>query len=434
MIPIPTNYLWWCILILANLSDIVIYYLLPYKFFGEKPPFSKRHLASGIVYGLMLGTLAYHIGDDYLFQIIINLILILMISQLHRKRHQLKFYKIMVIFTICFLVLSATRLPIIATFFPFSFMFTRYSLFLTVIFLNLVMILWLYSKRFLTDLYKSIASDIFLQTLIFVTATFIFSLLLFLSYTPLFTYYALFVKLVGFAVATLYQLIPMIYFHTRELPHLLHDRNIRLMSHHARIYAESDWEKAQIATEEMIGKARLNPKSIGYIQDDYGQNIQTFIDNTCDYYQTSIEFNTHLHYVAPHTTVPFDEMLYMIGVLMSNATLFGRKNYPAFITVNCLKDLLLIKQSNATTGKMTDEKIEKMLQAGSSTKTQCRRGYGLYNLIEDRLKRVDGHLEISTFYDEEFQSDYIEFVITVSAYASRSQEPDACDQEKVIIA
>jgi len=425
---IPTNFLWWSILILANLSDIIIYYLLPYKFLDEKPPFLKGHFAGGIVYGLIFGTLAYYIGDYYLLQIIINIVLILMISRLHRKNSQIKYYKIMLFFTLSFLVLGITRLPIFIIFFPFG--FTRYILFSIVIFLNIAIILWLCTKQFLTSLYKRVSLDIFLQILMFITAIAIFSLLLLLDSLHSFTYYALFVKLIGFAVATLYQLVPIIYFHTKELPHLLHDRNIRLMSHHARIYAESECEKAQIATDEIIGKARLNPKSDGYVLDDYGQNIGAFIDNICDYYQTSMKFTTHLHYVAPHTTVTFDEMLYMIGILMSSAIQSGNENYPAFITVNCLKDLLLIKQSNGTTTKMTDEKISKMIQAGSSTKEHCRRGFGLYNLTEDRLKRVDGHLEISTFYDKEYQNEYIEFVITVDSIPQKS---DACDQtEKVL--
>ena len=410
---IPTNYLWWGILILANLSDIIIYYLLPYKFLDEMPPFAKLHLAGGIIYGLITGTLAYYIGDDYLFQIIINLILILMISYLHRKKNQLKYYKIMLIFTISFLVLGITRLPIFAIFFPFG--FTRYILFSIVIILNVAIIVWLCTKRFLTDLYNRITSDIFLQVVIFMTAIAIFALLVATTRSHSFTYYALFVKLIGFAAVTLYQLIPVIRFHTKELPHLLHDRNMRLMSHHARIYAESECEKAQIATDEIIGKARLKPKSDGYVLDDYQHNIHIFIDNIRDYYETSMKFNTHIHYVAPHTSVPFDEMLYMIGILMRNAIQTGSADYPALITVNCLKDLLLIKQSNATYNKMTNEKIAKMIQAGSSTKEQCRRGFGLYNLIENRLKRVDGHLEISTFHDEEHQTDYIEYVITVSA-------------------
>ena len=413
---IPTNYLWWGILILANLSDVVIYYLLPYKFLDETPPFTKLHLAGGVIYGLIFGTLAYSIGDDYLFQIIINLILILMISKLHRKKNQLRYYKIMLIFTISFLVLGITRLPIFAMFFPFG--FTRYVLFSIVIVLNVAIIVWLCTKRFLTNLFDRIASDVFLQVVIFMTAIAIFTLLIFINRADLFTYYALLVKLTGFAVATLYQLVPVIRFHTKELPHLLHDRNMRLMSHHARIYAESECEKAQISTDEIIGKASLKPKSDGYVLDDYQHNIQIFIDNIRDYYETSMKFNTHIHYVAPHTLVPFDEMLYMIGILMRNAIQTGSMDFPALITVNCLKDLLLIKQSNATYSKMTDEKIAKMIQAGSSTKEQCRRGFGLYNLIENRLKRVDGHLEISTFHDEEHQTDYIEYVITVSAPTS----------------
>jgi len=432
MIPIPTNHLWWGILILANLSDIAIYYLLPYKFLDKKPPFSKKHLAWGIIYGLMLGTLAYHIGDYYLFQIIINLLLILMITRLHRIRHQLKFHEIMVIFAASFLVLGMTRLPIFITFFPFG--FTRYIQILIVVSLNVSVILWLCTKQFLTSMYNRVAADFFLQTLIFITALAIFSLLVVVNDTPTFTFLALFAKLIGFAIATLYQLIPIIYFHKKELPHLLHDRSIRLMSHHARIYAESDCERVQIPTDKIIGNARLKPKSMGYVRDEYQQNIQTFIDNICDYYQTSMEFNTHLHYVAPHTTVSFDEMLYMIGILMGNAIRTGRKDYPSFITVNCLKDLLLIKLSNATTSKMTDEKIAKMVQAGSSTKADCRRGYGLYHLIEDRLKRVDGHLEISSFYDKENQSEYTEVIITVSAYDSRVTRAKLQDQKVNITA
>jgi len=415
---IPTNYLWWGTLILANLSDITIYYLLPYKFLNEKPPFSKHHLAGGIVYGLVIGAVSYHIGEVYLLQIMINIILILMITSLHRERHQLKYYEIMVIFTVSFLMLGVTRLPSFAIFFPFG--FTRYVQFLIVIFLNIAIILWLCTKQLLTNLYRHISTDIFLQILMFITAFIIFSLMLYLNHTPSFTYYALFIKLIGFAVATLYQLIPIVYFHTKELPRLLHDRNTRLMSHHARIYSESNCETAQKATDEMIEKARLCPAVDGYVRNNYQQNIQTFIDNTCDYHQTPMKFNTHLHYVAPHTTVPFDEILYMIGTLMNNAIESGRKNYPAFITINCLKDLLLIKQSNAIFNKITDEKIDKMVQAGSSTKPHCGRGYGLYNLTEERLKRVGGHLEISTFYDKEHQSSYIEFIITVSAYAKPS--------------
>ena len=416
----PTNYLWWGILILANLSDISIYYLLSHKFLDEKPPFLKHHLFGGIVYALLSGTLFYFIGDIYLFQIIINILLIFVITYLHKKKHQLKFYEIMIVFAISFLMLGVTRFPIFAIIYPLG--LARYIHVLLVIFLNMAIILWLCTKKWLTKQYHRISTDIFLQVLISITAIVVFSLMIYLNNTPSFTHVALFIMLIGFAIATLYQLVPIVYFHTKELPHLLHDRHTRLMSHHARIYAESNCEQAQKTTDEMIEKAKLNLSSDGYVLYDYPQNIQTFIDNTCDYYQTSMKFSTHLHYVAPHTTVPFDEMLYMIGILMGNAIEFGREDYPAFITVNCLKDLLLIKQSNAIFNKMTDEKIAKMVQAGSSTKEHCRRGYGLYNLTEDRLKRVDGHLEISTFYNTELQSDYIEFIITVNGYVQPKEK------------
>ena len=416
---IPTDFLWWGILIIAGLGDIIIYYLLPYKFLDETPPFLKHHFAGCIIYALAIGTLAYHIADHNLLQIIINIFMLLMITYLHRNKNQLQFYKIMFIFAASFLVLCITRVPIFVILYSFNFPIHIQHLIVT--FLNVALILWLCTKHFLTDQYKRVASDIFLQVLMFVTAIVIFSLLLLYGHQE-FTFYALFAKLIGFAFFTLYQLIPIVSFHTKELPHLLHDRNIRLMSHHARIYAESECEKAQMATDEIIGKAKLKLGSDGYVLDDYQKNIQTFINNICDYYQTDMEFNTHLHYVAPHTTVSFDEMLYMIGILMSNAIESGNEDDPAFITVNCLKDLLLIKQSNAIPHKMTDEKIAKMVEAGSSTKEQCRRGYGLYHLTEDRLKRVDGHLEISSFYDKEYQSEYIEFIISVSAYAKPKEK------------
>jgi len=416
---IITDYLLWIARITANFGDILIFYLLSYKFLDEKVSFVRHHLAFGIAYGLIIGTLANAIGGSNLFQIIINSSAFLMITYLHKKKHKLKFYENAIMYAVIFIVLSIVRLPLLALSLPFN--FTRAEQILLVTFLNITLILWLCTKQWLTIFYKRIAIDIFLQISLAMTAFFVIAFWAFnfsFEQGQLVINFTLLILSLGVVTAALYQLIPIIYFYTKELPRLLHDRNTRLMSFHARIYTESICEEAQKATDELMKEARMSSKSDGYVKGDYQQSIQTFIDNTCKLLQTTLEFDTLLHYTAHHQTVPFDEILYMIGTLMTNAIESGRKNYPAFIVVSCIRDHLVIRQSNAILQDMTAEQINKMTQAGLSTKKSHGRGYGLYNLKEECLKQFGGHLGISTFYDEEYQSYYIEFVININAYAN----------------
>lgn len=188
------------------------------------------------------------------------------------------------------------------------------------------------------------------------------------------------------------------------------------MAHHARTHTESDCEYAKSSVDQFMLETDLDPKSDAFILGDYHQSLVGFIDQKIVQRQTTLEFIIEVHYNLSHETVTFDNVLYMVGTLIDNAIESSRKHFPVYLTVSCVGDHLLIKQANATFNLLSDEKIAKMVQAGESTKAKYGRGYGLYNLNE-LVKQLGGYLNIQAYYDKEQKSDYLEFMISISAYA-----------------
>ena len=109
---------------------------------------------------------------------------------------------------------------------------------------------------------------------------------------------------------------------------------------------------------------------------------------------------------------------------MDNAIESARPNFPIYLTISCVDDHLLIKQANATFDQLTDEQIKRMVEAGVSTKAKYGRGYGLYNL-KLALKKWAGQLTIRSYDDKLQESNYLEFTITISAYAQFKQNKNA---------
>jgi len=412
----PTNYFRLIVLMFVNFIDILILYLLSYKFLDRKPPFSKQHLIGGAVYGLAIGITSYYIGLGDLFQLIIMVLTILIFYYLHQRKHQLKFFEIMMIYLLAILFLLFTRLPQTIVIININLISNRSVQNLLIVTIQLFCVLWLIRKRWLTKGYERIASDIFLQIIIAITAIFLIVSWAVLSFEISTLYLLLFGSLMGSTIFSLYQLIPIIYFHTKELPRLLHDRNTELMAHHARTHTESECKYAKASVNLFMEKADMNPNADSYLVGKYKENIDAFIEKKIDYHQTKMEFKRYINYLEPHEFVKYDELLYMIGILMDNAIESGRQSFPAHLTVSCIHSHLMIEQSNATLSSVTNEKIEKMLQIGVSTKAKYGRGYGLHNL-KDLIENYGGKLEIASSCDREYKSEYIVFKITISSYA-----------------
>ena len=415
----PAELFWWGAGVFSTFCGLLIMYLFSYRLFDQKfsiiwTTFLKKHMIGLVLVSFVLGTMLNYIGDSDIMNFSLIFVSFLMITLLHRKREDLKFYELIILFLLVFLVFGVLETFILILLLPFS--LPMLVMFYLANLIHIIVISFLYRFSFFTKLYRLVAANLVLQLLMTIIVLLAFGVSFFVNFEFSAGHFVFSIILMGFVVVAFSQLIPILYFYTKQLPRLYHDRNTRLMAHHARIYSESECEKAKLAVDEMVTEARLEPKVNHYIVGEHQNNIQVYIDNKLEQRQAQIDFATEIHYGAPHQTVSLDELLYMTGTLIDNAIESGRRNYPAYLIISCIKDHLLIKQTNATLSLITEGEVEKMVQAGISTKARYGRGYGLYNLKERLEKEYGGHLQISSFYNKVQESNYIEFIINVNAY------------------
>jgi len=379
----------------------------------------KKEWPGLLLAGLAMGLLSIAMSETRVIHLILILIPFGMIVLLHRKREGLKLYELMILFLFVFLTFGLIEIPIVGLLSVLN--LSDEMLFIMGNGIHVIVILFLYRLPYFIILYRHIVKDLLLQFLMIITSLLVLVVSIYLSFEFSAMYFFILVLLMGLIIATIYQLVPLIYYYTKHLPRLYHDRNTRLMAHHGRIYSESECEKARQAVDEVMAEAHLEPKMNRYVTGENEVNIQAYIENKLEQRQAKLEFKTVVQYGGDHETVPLDEIFYIVGTLIDNAIESGRSHYPAMLIVSCMRDHLVIRQSNATFNLLTENQIEKMVQAGVSTKANHGRGYGLYNLNE-RLEQVyGGHLQIHSYYDERAKSNFVEFIINISAQAKPKQ-------------
>lgn len=408
----PTEITQWLVLMLINFADIFSYYIISYGLLDKKVPWKlafRKHLLWGILYGVVLGTTAYYIGEVGIFQLIILPFPFLMYYKLYAQEYRLKAYHVFSMFVVAIvvfmtiqsvIVFSLTRLDVSQIMLQILVAFLMPSTFRIVIIFP-----WL------NKIFNRLKRDLFLQFIVIIVWCSIVMYMSIFWFTMSIPLGVLSLIIVGVVVFAIGQLIPKLYYYTQEMPRFAHDRGNELLALQVAFHQVDNLEKVRdIFDDFLIDKARVKRHKQAYQQGHTEENIHAFIDNKLEQKESTMSWHTHVQCKESHQTVPFNEMLTMIGSLIDNAIESGRSEYLATLEVHCSQDLLFIRQTNATVERINNKQIKKMLTKGNSTKAHDGRGYGLTNLIE-RIESYRGQINIESVFNEHEYSYYLEFTI-----------------------
>lgn len=404
----------WLVFMIINFADIFSFYLISHGLLDKKVPWKfsyRKHLFWGLLYGVVLGTISYYIGEVEFFQLIILPFPFLMFYKLYSKEYRLKVYHVFSMFVLAIVVFMILHAVIV-------FSLTRLEM-SRIMLLILVAFLMPTTSRvviifpWLNKIYNRLKSDLFMQFIVIIIA---YSSIMFASILWISTLIPLvFISLIiaGIIAFVIGHLISKLYYYTEDMPKFFHDRTNELLAIQVELHQVETLEEARrIFDDFLIDSARIKRHKQAYQQGHTEENIYAFINNKLEQKESPMRWDTQVQYRESHENVPFNEMLTMVGLLIDNAIESGRPKYLATLKIYCFEDVLFIRQTNATLERMNKKQIKKMLKKGNSTKSHDGRGYGLTSLRE-RIKYYGGQFTIESFYNEHEHSYYLEFMIEV---------------------
>ena len=414
------------ILILINLMEIIIFYLLGCKLVNTKILPSDRQVKTItfiVLYGILIGGLAYAVEtnniDGYIFRIVGMIFMMMMLKFISRRIVT----DIFLMFVISFLIVLFIQVPFWGVFSVLPLSEVHVSLLIQIF--ALLTALFLYFKSSLNHLFSLIERKVLLKLILFIITSIALALLFYMNYN--YSIYSLFY----FLILALLSLIGLslvlirLYYYTNKIPPKLHDVTNLMIGAHLTASSTTDIELVRKQLEECMELLRLQNKEIGQLEVKEGQereNILAFIEQKKAGRTEELEIISDINYYEEHKKIPLGIVVYMLGTLLDNAIDYTvahkLETKPILIDLTVTNDYIKIKVSNPYEYKVTTE-FRESFNNGYSTKLSHAhgkdgRGYGLSN-----LKKVVRKYNGIIYYGSEKQTsgNYLAIIIDIGDFS-----------------
>jgi len=416
------NPIWLATLILVNFLDVVMIYFVSrsalndrfqikkikfdwdsklfkrseYSWYSSKV--SKLELVLAITHAIVAGFLWYFLGDVLIMRIAVAIILVLFATLFSQR----KIYDALIIYVQFFLFALFIQLPLLVFVISLP---TRATQFLISQIITLIGIILLTRKyKIHSALLLNVSNKVFsliqkrvaFKIITFIMFTFAFSLLAFISFDmgssfSWFLFPIICIPLYG-AWEVLNDLQKAVDHAKREN----HDLRGKMQGLHTSLQIHVG-DNETIMSESLEIMRYLNPthepsqlKHLTY-KDAIWRCAYNVMENHQDKHGEEIQLYSTVDIKELHAIVSFADTVAMFLSLFNNAIDHGYTDFINLSDITMDKDNLMIRMTNASPHKTRSE-MDKMFEAGHSTKPEIGRGHGLSNLVLDLKQRyqIDG--------------------------------------------
>jgi len=400
-----------CIInIILNFLDCVMFYYLCNNLINKKPKLSIKTIVIGILYGIIMGTVAniLELSAPYTAKIILNITGFFLLKFITRRKTQ----DVLIIYAIIFVSIGFIQLIAILLLNVLRLGISEGYRYLLVQIITTMIILFLSTKNLLYKFYNMIEKEILLKLLIASLAGILLLTFYYFNFEATTTYIIFFSLFLIIIFLSLFQILRKIFFYTNKVPMQLHDVKNILMGIYLSVYSTSNITVIRNELDKVLEILDIDIGIKDINMNDYNQNILSLINQKkgkAAYHEPT--FLTDISYHEPNAKVSFSVILYILGVLLDNAIESGTEK-AIIIKISVIEESLFISVSNEYQRKSADD-FNKMFQDRYSTKEESTlRGYGLSNLSKV-VADYGGHILLKEEYNKEQKSDYITITIEV---------------------
>ena len=424
------NILHLILLMILNMIDYLMFYLLGSKLVNEKIPIpikksSIRMLTFGLTYGILIGLFAYAIQynnvNSNIFRFVATVALFFVSKTIAKNTYLDSF----LLFTITYLIILTFQMPL-------NFLLTALSLkgfYIDVPgqILSLIITILLFWKIPLYSFYNLVKYNIFMKLTLYIAICISYIVLSYANYSYTIaniTYLLIFISL---AIASLSaEMVRIFSSYRKQISENLHDTKNLIGGIHMTAHSTTDINVIRKNLDECIGLLQLQNSVLDTYEINEGkENILLFIQQKKERVKKDLGIITKIDYIDGHEKVPLGIFVYMLGTLLDNAIEYmvqrQIQHKPILIKLLIMDDTVEIHVSNPYETEVTEE-FKRSFEKGYTTKSSHQhgrdeRGYGLSN-----LKRVARKYGGIIYYGSEYLTDYdyryLTITIEISCYSS----------------
>ena len=346
-------------------------------------------------YTLFLGVLSQLLtGIQY--QAVYVLVMIILIHFLSKQlKIRVSRTDTILIYLLLYLIPHVVVIPSLLIFSSFDFSSVIVSI--STFGVTLVGLFLLFSFIDLTLLYKLVTEKFIVKLIIFILfAMFVVSFAVFNFNTALMNEYIwLFIVLIVIATNGLYYMFKFAHEYMNVMPHKYHDvrKILALLNSKISDIDDPDAIKTVEQVMELLNIESIPKKEISI---EVKNSFEVLMHETIAFIQqennSTTEIISDIEYDLPHPVADDVIIAYLLGILLENAIQTMTRK-PIYVDVYSTDCFVAIKVSNEAKHH-EKERLEAILNQGSSTKAQIGRGFGLIKL-KQAVKKYKGKVSVS---------------------------------------
>ena len=370
---------------------------------SKRPPLTLKVVALGVIYGMVVGYLAYWFTGEILFRVLMIILIWIIIKWMTNEhwRHVILIYVIML------LPLSSLQaVPILLM--QISDILPLYTALISQLF-GLLICIMLYTKISLYKLFLFVKNKLkWIDFIVLILITTLMSVFYFFILT--FQGWGMLIP-AGISVLVVFGFYRFInYF--EKLNSKAHHINSLLEGLDYLIKTVEDTQEMQEYYADTLKRIEFELPESHFKPEEHAANIDEFIENKKISRQAKMEVVKEIDFYWKNRMVAPSMMIYMLGTLLDNAFDTNTEK-PLLVKIWVAAHAFEITVANASDRKSPME-INEMFKEGVSSK-KGDHGYGLPNLSRI-VKSYNGKLYVGCDYDEAYKSHYLTMTISIKQF------------------